>query len=130
MPVTYKKPGRLNVVSFLFLVAGIAGLYWAVQFGPAYYRRWQAAGVVSDIGNKLYAARMRGPESDAALRQELATRLGELGIDETTVQPAIQKSTTAVDLTVTYREVIRHPLIDKTSTLTFTLHEDFRQSSD
>jgi len=131
MPGKFDKPSRLNLVSFIVFLALAAGVYSAIQFGPAYYRRWKAAGVVSEMVSKFFGERLKGGEGSTEvenrLRPELLTRLKEVGIDDTTVQATFRKSITAVSIEVAYREVIRHPFVNKTTTLEFTISEDAKK---
>ena len=128
------SPSRLNVVSFLFLAAAVAGIYWLVQFGPAYYRRWQASSAAAELTNRLYANRLRSGEGESAvldeIRQELNARLRQIGIDETTAQISFQKNSAMAQVTVSYREVVRHPLVNKSTTLDFTIVEQARQGAE
>ena len=128
MPGKFDKPSRLNLVSIIFFLALASGIYCAVQFGPAYYRRWKAASVVSEMVSKLYGARLKtGDEVLNGFRTELVTRFREIGIDETTVQVNFRKAPTAVSIDASYREVVRHPLVNKTTTLEFTISEEAKK---
>ncbi len=134
MPVQYEKPRRLNFVSLVILAIAVAALYAAVKFGPVYYRRWKAAGAISEVVNKLYASRLATGEREAAvydeLRRELLGRFNDIGIDESTVEINFQKTPTSAEITANYREVVRHLFIDKTTTMEFTLSEDAAKAQD
>ena len=130
MAIKYKRPSRINIVSFTLLLGALAGLYAVAQFGPVYYRRWKAAAAVTDIANKLYAFRMRPAAGDldpqTMLRKDLLDQFREIGIDETTVRSNLQQSSSSARVQVTYTEVVRHPLLDKTTTMVFTLDQEVR----
>jgi hypothetical protein len=132
MTVRYNRPRRLNLVSFVFLLAGLASLYGLFKFGPPYYRRWKAAGVVSDLANKLYAERRRPDETSliSDFQKELRDRFRDIGIDESMVQPEFQRSLSRVRVQVRYLEIIRHPLVNKTTTLEFNLAEEVVRTDD
>ncbi len=130
----FDKPSRVNIVSIFFLLVLAAGAYAVIQFGPPYYRRWKAAGVLSEIANKYYANRLKGgpssTETENQLRPELMAKLGEVGIDGTTVQATFRKSMTEVSVQITYREMVKHWFVGKTTTLDFTLMEEAKKEKE
>lgn len=119
----YAKPGKLNIVSFVLLAAGISALYSAVQFGPPYYRKWQAKGVLSEAANKLYPKRRLDMNQISGfingVRKETLEKLHALGIEDTTMTVQISKDANQVGVRAVYSERIVHPLVGKTTILRF-----------
>jgi hypothetical protein len=125
MAQRYDQPRGFNVVSALFLLAGMAAIYGAVQWGPPHYRRWKAQGVVSETVNKMYPKRSLTGEAESAfqeeLRQEIEGRLHELGIKDTPIQTSFTRTEGEIVGTVTYTEHIRHPLVNRVTEVRFVL---------
>jgi hypothetical protein len=124
----YDKPSRLNLVSVVFFLLLAGAAYGAIQFGPPYYRRWKAAGVLSESVSKYYADRLKpGDEGQIRVRTELLAKLKEVGIADPAVQTSFRKAQTAVSIDVTYHEVVKHWFVDKTTTLEFILSEEAKK---
>jgi hypothetical protein len=124
----YDKPRRINIVSGIFLLAAAAGLYSAVQFGPCYYRKWRANGVLSEAANRVYPKRR--VSADAAVeftdkvRSEATAQLREIGISDPGLRLTIDRSAAHVGVTAEYVEIVKHPFVGKITTLSFAPHVD------
>lgn len=120
---TYKKPRRINIVSFLVVLLLAGAIYGAVQFGPVYYRKWQAKSVVGQCANKVFSKRrVPGEGETAVLEQARAVamkRLRQLGIKDPDLSLTIDKTDKWVLVKGDYYEVIKHPLINKQTRLHF-----------
>ena len=119
----YKKPNKINIISSIVFLALAALVYVTVQFGPVYYRKWQAKAVIGKLANKIYSKRrVVGEEEEEIIEQAQARalkRLRRIGIKDTNIELEIEKNNDWVMVKAAYREVIHHPLIDKTTKLQF-----------
>ncbi len=128
----YKKPSKVNIVSIVLILGLLAGAYYVIQWGPHYYRKWKAQGVISELTNKLYSKRFVGGDAEsqlfADLKREAETRLAELGIREANLQVTMSKTQHEANVSATYMQTIKHWFVDKTTVLTFTLTERAERS--
>lgn len=124
----YKKPRKLNPVSFLLLLLVLAAGYAGFQFGPAYYRKWRAKGILSDSANRAYPKRFKeGWERDDAvevIRKSTVKQLQDLGINDPELQVKIEFRAKEISATATYKVVVKHPLVNKITTLYFRPHSE------
>jgi hypothetical protein len=121
----YVKPRKFNIVSFLLLLIAAAGIYSAVQFVPPYYRKWKAQGVISEAANKVYPRRMLeggGETFITQIRDETERQLRDIGIKDPTLRITIEKSLAQVSVSAEYIEIVKHPLVNKQTTMTFRPH--------
>jgi len=125
----YEKPSKLNAVSFLLILLAIAGAYGAIQFGPLYYHRWKAAGVLSESVNAIYPKRNAQGEFETQLYDELRksteAKLREIGI---TVPLTItfSKNPQTITGTIEYTDVVKHWFVNKTSSVSFRITESIK----
>lgn len=119
----YKKPRSLNWVSLLVLLVLAGVMYGAVQFGPVYYRKWQARAIIGKLANKIYAKRGLGADQRAeyvAENEAMALkRLRRIGVTDPDMAIEIEIGDRWVMTKTEYVEKIRHPLVGKTTRLTF-----------
>lgn len=119
----YKKPNKINFVSFLMVAALLAAGYSGYQFGPHYYHKWKAKGILSDAANQAYPKRMvEGwdlQEFLSGLQTKTEKRLKEVGIDDPKLDVKITVSPKEIVAEASYVVIINHPFIDKTTTLYF-----------
>lgn len=113
VPIQYKKPRRINVVSVtLVLILLVAG-YAAYQWFPLYMMRHEAYRVLQETGSKL-AGRAGYYELDPKARDELRrTMQGQLtnvGIDDPKIETWIEVEGKEVRLGVIYSAWIEWPL--------------------
>ena len=119
----YKKPRGLNAVSILLYLGAAAAIYWGVQYGPPHYRKWKAKGILGDSTAAYYAQRrMEGAaegEFLANLRRRTESKFRELGVTDPNLRIQFTKSATHVGASAEYQELVKHPLVNKTSVLLF-----------
>jgi hypothetical protein len=124
MAQRYDKPRKLNMVSFLLLLMAGAAVYCVVQFGPPYYRKWKAQGVLTDAANKVYPKRMvtESEQFIGQVREETERELRSLGIKDPALRITVEKSMKQVGVGAEYVEIIHHPVVNKQTTMTFRPH--------
>ena len=120
---SYSKPRKLNIVSFLLLLAVIGGAYSAYQFGPIYYRKWQIKGILSEGANRIYPKRrLQGADAQDfynQLRQELIDRIRAEGVKDTDITISFTQTEKEIGVQAMYKEVVVHPFVNKITTLYF-----------
>jgi hypothetical protein len=128
VPVQYKKPRRINVVSVtLVLVVLLAG-YAAYQWFPLYMMRHEAYRVLQETGSKL-AGRAGYYQLDTQAREELRRnmqrQLANVGIDDPKIETWIEMEGKDVRLGVVYSAWIEWPLdvIDRQESVYQVEHE-------
>lgn len=124
--VSYKKPSRFNAVSVLLVLALLAGVYSIIQFGPPYYRRWKAAGILAENVSKIYSKRRSTGEQETQffedLRKDTEQKLRDLGITSE-FQIQFRKDSAVLSGTLEYIETVQHWFVGKTTTLRFYITE-------
>ena len=119
----YKKPRSINSVSVLMALALLAAGYSGYQFGPHYYHKWKARGILSDAANRAYPKRMtEGWDRQnfiTELKVKTEKKLKEMGIDDPKLDVTITYGKTAITAQASYVVIITHPFIDKKTTLYF-----------
>jgi hypothetical protein len=128
----YDKPRRVNAVSVIIFLVLAAAAYAGVQFGPAYYRKWKASGILSEAANRVYPKRMLAADLAAdfieKVRGETAARLREIGIADPGMRVLIDVKPTAIGVSAEYVEIIKHPFVGKITTLSFAPRFDLDAS--
>jgi hypothetical protein len=116
----YKRPKKLNLVSLLLALLGLALLYAGVMAGPCYWRRWQVKRVLDDTAMKIYRFR-RDPHGATFenARSRAAEQIRGLGVRDPSLRIFIEQSPSEIRVGAEYRELIQHPLVDKVTTLNF-----------
>ena len=121
---TYGQPRRLNAVTFVMILMGLAAGYWVWRFFPAYFDGWNVDHVLKEAASKTYRLnRLSEPGRTRALKQL---------VDKTREDIAKQGSVTDPDLAVNldidgdkvsisaeYSVEITHPMTTKTTLLHF-----------
>ncbi len=130
--VRYEKPSRINAVSILLFLALLAGAYALILFGPPYYRRYKASGILSESVNKIYPRRMATGTQEMELFSELTKeteqKLRDLGIkSEFKIQ--FRKDRSEIGGTLEYIETVQHWFVGKTTTLRFTVDQSMSATS-
>jgi hypothetical protein len=119
----YRQPRRFNLVSFLLLLLAAAAIYGAVQFSPAYYRKWEAQGIISESANAVYPRRFvqgwKATEFQEEVKERTIRELRKAGIDDPGLQVRIEADRHQVKVGASYAEHVVHPFIDKTTVLHF-----------
>ena len=96
-----------------------------MQFGPIYYRKWQVKSVLSDLTKSRLTDESGQTSVGEKVRQiqEFAKmRIRKLEVKDPGLQVTITATETRVEAAASYREVVKHPWINKTTTLYFRLN--------
>jgi hypothetical protein len=106
------------------LLALAAAVYSVIQFGPVYYRKWKAKGVLSDAVSRAYPRRhsLQTPEGMqflSKLQDETVQKLRQLGIQDGGMYVRVEKTGKEIRAQAVYTEIVRHPLVNKSTTLHF-----------
>jgi len=121
----YKQPRKLNPVSLFFFLLGFVAIYGLIQFGPPYWRKWSIKEVLADAANRIYPRRFNATDDFISqVERETTKKIRAAGVQDPSLRVEISvakgvRITAAAD----YREVIRHPLVNKTTTLVFRPQE-------
>jgi hypothetical protein len=121
----YKAPRKFNFISIIVGIAVLGGLYSAVRFGPVYYRKWQVKSVLSEAAAKAHAKRVfnpkidDGPEQVGVIVEWTEDKLRKLGVTDATMSVTIYDGEDGITAKAQYIERIKHPLVNKTTTLYF-----------
>jgi hypothetical protein len=121
---TYGQPRRLNTVTIVMILLGLAAGYWVWRFFPAYFDGWSVDHLLKEAASKTYRLNMLGePERSKQLK---------ILVDKVHDDIVKQASVTDPDLVVNldlegnnvavsadYNVVITHPLVTRTTTLHF-----------
>jgi len=123
---SYKQPRKLNFVSMLFLLAGLAGVYSLIQFGPPYWRKWKVKEVLSEAANKVYPKRMNTDGEFVRQTEKVTVReIRAAGVEDPGLRVEIRlEPRVRITALAEYDEVIRHPLVGKSTTLHFRPREE------
>ena len=119
------RSGNSNIVTIFLTLVLAAGIYGAVQFGPIYYRKWQVKSVLSDLTKSRLTDESGQTSVGEKVRQiqEFAKmRIRKLEVKDPGLQVTITATETRVEAAASYREVVKHPWINKTTTLYFRLN--------
>lgn len=112
LPVQYRKPRRINVVSVTLALLLAVGAYALYQWLPLYMRRHEAYRVLQETGSKL-AGRASFYEEDTNAREELRKtmqrQLVGVGIDDPLLETWIEIEGKEVRLGVVYSAFIEWP---------------------
>jgi hypothetical protein len=118
---TYQQPRRFNWVSIPIYAAVAALVYSLVQFGPPWYRNMKVDEVVRDAVNQYWHA-TRGSETGDCppeLKDQIERRIRDLGVDDPALSLFFDRDATDLRVTARYQVVVKHPLVKKTTTLSF-----------
>jgi hypothetical protein len=124
VPTDYKKPRKLNFVSFLLFLVALALIYLAVQFGPPYWRKWQVKGVLAESANAIYPKRFLAGDTAygfmSKVQQDTIKRLrNECGIEDKGLTVSVHKDRVNITVGADYRERINHPFVGQSTVLHF-----------
>ncbi|MGZ3405100.1 MAG: hypothetical protein ACXVAN_01565 [Polyangia bacterium] len=122
--VTYGQPRRLNTVTFVMILMGLAAGYWVWRFFPAYFDGWNVDHLLKEAASKTYRLnRMQEPERTKELTKLVdktradIIKQGNVTDPELSVNLDIQENNVA--MTADYHVEITHPMITRTTTLHF-----------
>ena len=105
------------------LLAALGAGYAGFQFGPHYYHKWKAKGILSDAANRAYPKRMvEGIELFDFLQElqnKTTKRLRDVGIEDPKMEVKITMGAKEITAKASYVVIIKHPFVDKQTTLYF-----------
>ena len=99
-------------------------VYFLVQFGPPYYRKWKVKGMLSESANRLFNKRqliVRGDAQDLVekVKKETLAAIIRIGVKDPSIKVGVQAAPSHVTVTADYTVRIEHPLVNKVTTLRF-----------
>lgn len=116
--VEYKKPSRLNAVSFLMLVFVAAAGYVAYTLLPAFRLRSNAKNEMADFlpafwrGN-LRADSVRNAEM-ARIKKELTDKLRKVGVLDPKLEVRLERTSKVVSIEARFTVKVKPPGLEKT----------------
>ena len=111
----------MSIVSFLFLVGGLAAVWWLISFGPAYWDNVSIKGDLHEAGNLCMKE-----ADDEKIRAFLLNRLTNSyhGVSVSPEDVRIDRQPrVSVAIDVTYRRTVK-PLFTDERTVVFNRHVD------
>jgi hypothetical protein len=110
----YKKPSSFNFVSFLMVLAALAGAYWAWKFGPVYYKRYKVEEVLREGSSEASGIRRMNEAAQLQISQQVLDRVTER-LQSRGITPEDNGLTVYFDdhyrrLEADYVVVVRHPV--------------------
>jgi hypothetical protein len=120
---SYKRPSKINAVSVLVAVVLLAGLYSLIQFGPPYWRKWKVKEILSSSASQAFKRR-RHPDEEILqkIKDDTVREIHAAGVDDPSVRVTIDINEQQATVAAEYHERINHPLVKKTTMLTFRPH--------
>lgn len=115
----YSKPSKVNLVSVLFFAGLVSLVYGGIFFGPAYWRKFQVSEVLDEVANKCRGNRVPNEDRIEEIKQKARQQILALGVEDQGARVYVQMRPKEVTVSADYKEVIRHPLINRTTTLHF-----------
>ncbi len=121
---SYGQPRRINSVTVVMLLGGLAAGYWLWRYFPAYFDGWTVDHILKETASATYKlARMGEPQRTTSLKALLDKARNDIIAKANVHDPELDVhldldgdiATVSADYSVT----ITHPLLDKRSTLHF-----------
>ena len=125
----YGQPRRLNAVTIIMILMGLAAGYWVWRFFPAYFDGWNVDHLLKEAASKTYRLnRMQEPERGKELKTLVDKTLADIRTQGNVTDPDLSVTLdidgNKVAVTAEYNVVITHPGITKTTTLHFVKTEN------
>lgn len=122
--VSYGQPRRLNSVTFIMILMGLAAGYWVWRFFPAYFDGWTVDHLLLEAANASYKlSRLNEPDRSKALKDLVdKTRndiIKQANVTDPDLSVNLDLEGDKVAVTADYNVIITHPIIEKTTTLRF-----------
>jgi len=116
-----KQPRHLNPVSLLVYLVLAAIVYGGVKFGPPYWRSLKVDEAVRGAVNEYWAATRGSSDFEAPprVRESLERAIRDIGVDDPDLQLTFERDGEDLRVTATYKEVVTHPFVNRTTTLHF-----------
>jgi hypothetical protein len=120
----YGQPRRLNVVTFIMILMGLAAGYWVWRFFPAYFDGWNVDHLLKEASSKTYRLnRMQEPERGKELKALVDKTLADIRKQANVTDPDLAVNLDIdgdnVAVTADYHVEITHPMTTRTTTLHF-----------
>lgn len=116
----YKQPSKINGVSIVLLLALLAAVYAGIKFGPPYFRKYQVKEILDEVASKCRAKnRQVSAEQLDQFERDAEKKILATGVEDGAVRVRVTVTDRDVSVQATYREVIRHWLVSRTTTLNF-----------
>jgi hypothetical protein len=123
---TYGQPRRLNAVTFVMILMGLAAGYWVWRFFPVYFDGWNVDHLLKEAASKTYRLnRMQEPERSKELKTLVDKTLAEIRKQGNVTDPELSVSLDVdpegknAAVTADYHVEITHPGITQTTILHF-----------
>jgi hypothetical protein len=114
----YRKPGSVNVVTFMLLGAVGLAAYVLVYLWPVYSAFSQAKSILYDHVPALYKANLRGSDTSSAMMEDIkisiAKELEKAGINDKAAKVFLTRNPKEISLEVRFKAKARFPFPDKT----------------
>ena len=125
MRYKYKKPRRFNLVSTFLLLVALTGAYLGWKFIPPYWQAWKVDDELNQLRNESADLSTLSPEHRDEMEGKIISRaldrVHALGVVDVPDFPvAVSFSPGYGYLVCRYRVVVKHPFVDRTTTLDFT----------
>ncbi len=122
--VRYGQPRRLNVVTFVMLLMGLAAGYWVWRFFPSYFDGWTVDHLLKEAASSTYRInRFSEPDRTKQLKALVDKTLSDIRKQANVTDPDLVVNLDIdgnnVAVSADYSVVITHPLITHTTTLHF-----------
>jgi len=121
---SYGQPRRLNSVTAIMILMGLAAGYWVWRFFPVYFDGWSVDHLLKEAASSTYRLnRLNEPERTKQLKELVdktrgdIIKQGNVTDPDLTVNLDIDGNNVAVS--ADYNVVVTHPLTSKTTTLHF-----------
>jgi hypothetical protein len=120
----YGQPRRLNAVTFVMILIGLAAGYWVWRFFPAYFDGWNVDHTLKEAASETYKLnRMQEPERTKVLKELVDRTLANIRKQGSVTDPDLSVNLDIdgdkVAVTADYHVEITHPLITRTTMLHF-----------
>jgi hypothetical protein len=118
----YKKPRRLNPISFVLILALLGCGYAGWKFGPPYWRKWRVKRLIDEAANWGY--KRRGalgsePSMMDTLRERTRRQIRSAGVVDPSLRIHIKVDRQRIWVSAEYNELIQHLFIKKPTKLHF-----------
>jgi len=122
--VKYGQPRRLNLVSGIMILMGLAAGYWVWRFFPAYFDGWTVDHLLKEGASKTYRLNsLNEPERTKQLKELVDKVRADIQKQGNVTDPDLVVSLDLegnnVAIGAEYSVIITHPLIRNTTTLHF-----------
>ncbi|MGZ3441900.1 MAG: hypothetical protein ACXVDD_20410 [Polyangia bacterium] len=127
--VTYGQPRRLNTVTVIMILMGLAAGYWVWRFFPAYFDAWTVDHLLKEAASTTYRLnRLNEPERTKQLKALVDKTRSDIMKQGNVTDPELQVNLdidgNTVAVSADYSVEITHPMITRTTALHFHRSEN------